>query len=134
MTNLGKFITAAGGAMIAVFSLVAMIVVLAADFTPTSIKVNAVFQGIILIALGGAVVAGSLMMFDRACKCLVGLGLLATFLASTLSGSVLVPASGGIMFYVLLGGLVTATGSCHSCLCGPKSCGQAGTAPPESKL
>ncbi|MDD4889994.1 MAG: hypothetical protein PHU85_08680, partial [Phycisphaerae bacterium] len=90
--------------------------------------------GISLIALGGAIAAGALLMFDRASKCLAGLGILATFLASSLAGSVLIHGD-GMTFYVVLGGLIAAAGSCHPCLSGVcKADGQGTTPPPESKL
>ena len=107
MANLGKFITAAGGAIVAVFSLVAWITVLASDefrgSTFTGLKANAVIQGLIMMGLGALMIVGGLVLYDKVGRSMCCIAGTAIFLATTLVPSQL--AAGGMNFYIILGGL-----------------------------
>lgn len=140
MANLSKLITAAGAAIVAVFSLVGMIVVLAAGQTvygtyvgPSGgTKVNAIFEFLLLLAISGSLVAGSFGICKYSAKLLPVLagGAIAMALAAGLP----------LGFYAVFGGVVALIGCCwdKSC-CESVEAGTAGTpatteTPPESKL
>ena len=87
---LGKLITAGGGGLVAVFSLVGWIVILASDDFKSSaangLKAHAIIQGILLMLLGGALIAGALVCYAKAAKALAGLAVAIAILASSLAG------------------------------------------------
>lgn len=142
MAILGKLITAAGGVLIALFSLAAWIVVLASDDYASrhflGMKANAVLQGLLMMVLGGAIAAGALLMFDKCAKCLAITGGLVVFLSTPWACGSLI--YGGLNFYIILGGLVAIAGACSGCCCKLGACESkdqppmATPVPPESKL
>ncbi len=104
MTNLGKWVAVAGGVLVVLFGLIGWIVVVASDFATGGTKAHAVIQGLILMVLGGAIAVGAGMMYDKAATaiCWVAAATVVLALAAT---------SGGMSFYVVLGGLAAIIGA-----------------------
>lgn len=152
MAKLGKWVTAAGGVLVAVFSLVALIVVAATEtskFGPGfslgvmvsgGLKALAIIEGLLLVALGAGLAVGAVLMYDRLNKCL-----------AWTAGSVVVLLVVTVLpfkLFAMIGALAALAGAKWDCCCG-EVCGgetEAATAqtpdapaapaqqPPESRL
>jgi hypothetical protein len=133
MAGLGKWVTAAGGAMIALFSLIGLIIAISALEDGGVITV-AIFQGLVFIIIGAKIALASLIMYDRAAKVICWMGVAMVFLASRLApgmvpmvrgmgvGEISPIAVGDMNFFITLGALIAIVGANWStCLGGANS-------------
>ncbi|MCG3181887.1 MAG: hypothetical protein BIFFINMI_04325 [Phycisphaerae bacterium] len=110
MKDLGKWVTAGGGVIVAVFSLIGLILVASFETYGQGggAKANGIFQGIIIMILGGAVAVGAVLMYDKLAKVLGLVAIAATAAAMTPSR---LADFGGMNVYIVLDGVIAVLGA-----------------------